>query len=165
MEKTCICPVLRCVSSNWRYEKLYNELGWKLLNLRRWNRCLTLFYKIVNNLTPDYTRNPVPHPHESSYDLRRIAKIGQIQTRTQVFKSSFYPNCLSEWERPDPDIRLSSSVNIVENILSPSQFYYLRQETTRKNDAVRNITLYLNSSYSNTTKTLPRALTHVTRIN
>ena len=56
------------------------------------------------------------------------------------------------------------NVIIVENILSPSQFYYLRQEPTRKNNAVRNITLYLNSSYSNTTKTLPRALTYVTRI-
>ena len=89
-------------------EKLYNELGWESLNLRRWSRRLTLFYKIVNNLTPDYTRNPVPHLHESNYDLRRNATVGQILARTQAFKSSFYPHCLSEWDRLDPNIRLSS---------------------------------------------------------
>ena len=77
-------------------EKLYNELGWESLNLRRWSRRLTLFYKIVNNLTPDYTRHPIPQIYKSNYDLRTNATIRQIQTRTEAFKSSFYPNCLSE---------------------------------------------------------------------
>ena len=110
-------------------DELYNELGWESLNLRRWSRRLTLFYKIVNNLTPDYTRNPVPHPHESNYDLRRNATVGQILARTQAFKSSFYPHCLSEWDRLDPNIRLSSSVNIFKKkllsiIRPPPKFVY-----------------------------------------
>ena len=37
-------------------EKLYNELGWESLNLRRWSRRLILFFKIADNLTPQYTR-------------------------------------------------------------------------------------------------------------
>ena len=98
-------------------EKLYNKLGWESLNLRRWSRRLTLFYKMVNNLTPDYTRNPVPHPHETNYNLRRNATVGQILARTQAFKSSFYPHCLSEWDRLDPNIRLSSSVKIFKKKL------------------------------------------------
>lgn len=56
-------------------EKLYNELGWESLNLRRWSS---------NKLTPDYTRCPIPHLCESHYDLRRHASIGQIQTRFQA---------------------------------------------------------------------------------
>ena len=100
-------------------EKFYNELGCKSLNLRRWSRRLTLFYKTLNNLTPDYTKSPVPHPHESNYDLRRSATIGQILARMQALKSSFYPHCLSEWDKLDPDIRISSSVNMFkEKILS-----------------------------------------------
>ena len=53
------------VSGAWRgtsREKLYAELGWESLSLRRWSRRLTLFFKIANNLTPDYTRDPIP-PH------------------------------------------------------------------------------------------------------
>ena len=98
-------------------DKLYDELGWESLNLRRWSRRLILFYKIVNNLTSDYTRHPIPHLQESNYDLRRRATIGQICARTQGFKSSFYPNCLSEWEKLDPEIRLSSSVNVFKKKL------------------------------------------------
>ena len=116
-------------------EKLYNELGWESLNLRQWSRRLTLFYKIVNNLIPNYTRNPVPHPHESNYDLRINAAIGQILARTQAFKSSFYPHYLSEWDRLDPDIRLSSSVNIFKKKLlsilrPPPKFVYRIHDPT-----------------------------------
>ena len=77
-------------------QKIYGELGWESLNLRRWSRRLVLFYKIINNLTPDYTRSPVPQLQESDYSLRRRAAVGQIRARTERFKSSFYPNCLSE---------------------------------------------------------------------
>ena len=97
-------------------EKLYNELDWESLNLRRRSRRSTLFYKIVNNLTRNYTKSPVPHLHESNYDLRRNATVGQILGRTHAFKSS-NPHCLSEWNRLDPDIRLSSSVNMFKKKL------------------------------------------------
>ena len=40
-------------------EKLCDELGWESLNLRRWIRCLILFYKILNNIILDYTRYPI----------------------------------------------------------------------------------------------------------
>ena len=108
------------VTGAWRgtaRDKLYDELGWESLNLRRWSRRLILFYKIVNNVTLDYTRYPIPHLKESNYDLRRRATIGQLRARTKGFQSSFYPNCISEWERLDPEIRLSSSVNIFKKRL------------------------------------------------
>ena len=58
------------VTGAWRgtsRDKLYDELGWESLNFRRWSRRLILFYKIVNNLTPDYTRYPIfGNPHMSS---------------------------------------------------------------------------------------------------
>ena len=58
------------------HQKIYDELGWESHNLRRWSRRLVLFYKIINNLTPDYTRSPVPQLQESDYSLRRRAAVG-----------------------------------------------------------------------------------------
>ena len=80
------------VSGTWRgtsREKLYAELGWESLSLRRWSRRLTLFYKIVNNLTLNYTRDPIPPHQQSQYSLRKHDVIGQIRTRSEKFKSTF----------------------------------------------------------------------------
>ena len=98
-------------------DNLYDELGWESLNFRRWSRRLSLFYKIVNNLTPDYTRHPLPNPQEATYELRRRTVIGQVFARTKGFKFSFYPNCLLEWDRLDQDIRQSNSLAIFKRRL------------------------------------------------
>ena len=76
------------VTGAWKgtsHDKLYDELGWESLNFRRWSRHLILFYKIVNNLTPDYTRYPILNPQEATYELRRRAVIGQAFARTKGF--------------------------------------------------------------------------------
>ena len=41
-------------------EKLYTDLSWESLSSRKWSRRLTLFYKFVNNLSPEYIVNPIP---------------------------------------------------------------------------------------------------------
>ena len=97
--------------------KLYDELGWESLNLRLWYRRLVLFYKIVNNLTPDYTRIPIPPLRQSSYSLRYPATIGQINARTACFSASFYPSCLLEWNKLPQEIRESPTIGIFKNKL------------------------------------------------
>ena len=91
-------------------EKLCNELGWESLNLRRWSRRLVLFFKFVNNLTPQYIRQPIPPLTQSKYRLRRPNIIGQICARTTSFSASFYPNCLSEWNELDSEVRQSPTL-------------------------------------------------------
>ena len=103
------------VSGTWRgtsREKLYAELGWESLSSRRLSRRLTLFYKIINNLTPLYTKEPIPPLQQSNYSLRNRDVIGRIKARTEKFLSSFYPNCICEWNKLDPEIRLSPSVAV-----------------------------------------------------
>ena len=90
---------------------------WESLSSRRWSRRLTLFYKMINNLLPEYTRDPVPQLQQSHYSLRNQDVIGQIRARTEKFKSSFYPNCLAEWNELDPEIRLAPSVAIFKKRL------------------------------------------------
>ena len=101
------------VTGAWRgtsREKLYNELGWESLDNRRWCRRLTLFYKITNNLTPDYTRDPIPPLHQSEYSLHNQDVIGQLRPRAERFKSSFYPSCLMEWKKLDHSIKASPTI-------------------------------------------------------
>ena len=99
-------------------EKLYEELGWESLSLQRWSRRLVLFYKIVNDITPDCTRYPIPQLPQAIYYFRNADVVGQIRARMTRFKNSFYPDCLSEWNTLDPEIRLSPSLNIFKTKLS-----------------------------------------------
>ena len=41
-----------------------------------------------------------------------------LKDTTEKFKSSFYPNCLSEWNKLDPELRLSPSVAVFKKKLS-----------------------------------------------
>ena len=108
------------VTGTWRgtsRDKLYTELGWESLSSRRWSRRLTLFYKFVNNLCPEYTVDPIPPLHQSQYRLRDQDVIGRLRARTDKFKSSFYPNCLSEWNKLEPELRLAPSVAVFKKKL------------------------------------------------
>ena len=81
------------------------------------SRRLTLFYKMMNNLMPKYTMDPIPQLQQSQYSLRNQDVIGRIRARTENFKSSFYPNCLSEWNELCLEIRTAPSVAIFKKKL------------------------------------------------
>ena len=89
-------------------------LGWETLSARRWSRRLTLFYRIINYLTPLYTKGPLPPLYTLQYSLRRQDASGRIVTRIEKFKSGFHPNCIFEWNTLDPKIRLEPSVAVFE---------------------------------------------------
>ena len=91
-------------------EKIYAELGCESLSCRRWSRRMTLCYKIMNNLTPQYTEDLIPTPHQSKYALRNHDTVGRIGARTEKCQSSFYPDSISEWNTLDPEIRTAPSV-------------------------------------------------------
>ena len=51
--------------------------------------------------------------------LARMAQVvfGRLRARTDKFKSSFYPNCLSEWNKLEPELRVAPSVAIFKKKL------------------------------------------------
>ena len=71
-----------------------------------------MFYKFLNNLCPKYTLDSIPPLHLSQYHLRNHDAIGRLNARTGKFKSSFYPSCLSEWNKLEPAVRLAPSIAI-----------------------------------------------------
>ena len=91
-------------------KKLYAELGWESLSCRRRSRRMTVFFKIINNFTPLYTKVPVPPSYLSQYSLRNQDVLGDWWTGTDKFQSSFYPNCIFEWNKLDPVIRNAPSI-------------------------------------------------------
>ena len=104
--------------------KLYDELGWESLSDRRWGRRMTLYYKIVNGLTPAYLFEHVPN--EAPRVLRKFVPKAPL-TKTLRYANSFFPYCIKHWETLDCDIKYSTSVQtfknkINDNIRSESSF-------------------------------------------
>ena len=62
-------------------------------------------------------KDPLPPQQPLQYCLRNQDVIGRIKARTEKFQCSFYPHCLSEWNKLDPEIRLAPSVAIFKNKL------------------------------------------------
>ena len=92
--------------------KIDDKLAWESLNLRRWSRHLILVYKILNNFTPDYTRYPILQLKMVPWSFSKEDVVGQVRTTTSKLKSTFYPQCLSEWNKLDPSNTSSSPLRI-----------------------------------------------------
>ena len=78
---------------------------------------MILFYKIMNNITPMYTKELIPPPQHVHYFLRTQDVIGRLGGRSEKFQSSFYPNCISEWNKLDPEIRNVPSIGMFKTKL------------------------------------------------
>ena len=80
-----------------RRDKLYEQLVWESLHSRREFRRLTQFYKIMNNLTPGYLREPVPDPLMHLFGPRSTNVLPQVPCRNDRYRNSFYPDAISSW--------------------------------------------------------------------
>ena len=86
-------------------DKVYEELGWEPLNLRRYLRRMTVFYKIMNGLTPQYLFDPVTPPRTHLYGTSTTNDLHPMKCRTQRFKNSFFPDGIDCWNNIGPEIR------------------------------------------------------------
>ena len=96
------------VSGAWRRtstDKLFEEHGWESLAHRRRYRRLCLFYKIINNCIPEYTRRYLPIFKQNPCDLRRPRIFAEERTNANRYSNSFYPYCIKAWNNLDPSIR------------------------------------------------------------
>ena len=95
-------------------EKTYQELG---LESPRWYRKLAMFYKIYKNKNPFYLFNLMPKK-TSCYATRNVDYIPLIKIKHNVFKNTFFPFAIIEWNKLDPTIRNAESFGIFKsNIL------------------------------------------------
>merc|ERR1712074_51435 len=73
-------------------DKIYEELGWETLDSRCQCHRLIMFYKLINNFTPNYLKVPIPIRNRSS---SRITRIPTLHCRTNKYINSFYPNSIT----------------------------------------------------------------------
>ena len=92
-------------------DKVYEQLGWESLHLRRWFRRLTVFYKIMTGLTPKYLYDPVPPPRTHLYGTSCTNDLHPMRCKTQRFQNSFYPDAVKCWNNIGPEIRKLNTLN------------------------------------------------------
>ena len=116
------------VSGTWKgtnRDKILEELGWETLDHRRFFRRLTQFYKIMNNLTPEYLKVPIPPLHGHLFGCRSTNVIRPISCRTERYQNSFFPNGVTSWNDIGPELRGSKSLSAFKknilNIIRPKK--------------------------------------------
>ena len=91
--------------------KMYDELGWESLTDRRWCRRLFHFYKIQNNLTPPYLKDPIPALRNHLFGSRSENVINEIRCKSKSYSNSFYPDTIRCWNKIGPELRNSPNLN------------------------------------------------------
>ena len=99
---------------------LYEEAGWETLETRRKIHKLTLFFKMINGLSPQYLLDLVPATIDSSsnYNLRNSNNIHLVNARTALYYNSFLPSVVRDWNNIPDDRRNVDSVTAFKNVLS-----------------------------------------------
>ena len=117
----------RLVSIN----SLLTETGWETLSVRRHKHKLTLFYKMRNNLCPEYLSLLVPTNVGSTvgYSLRNANDIRTVNANTQLYFNSFLPSVVREWNELPRHVQDSSTLLTFKNYMnsntsSPPLYYY-----------------------------------------
>ena len=82
-------------------DKLYCELGLEALEDRRFCRRLCFFYNIVNGIAPSYLLDYLPEQITTSYGLRTKPTIYARMVQTERYRNTFFPFCISEWNKLD----------------------------------------------------------------
>ena len=113
---------------------LYSEIGWDTLEARRKQKQkLTLFYKMVHNLTPNYITSLIPstvNETSSNYNLRNSNDIITVNARTSQYFSSLLQSFIREWNALTEEQRNATTVTSFKYQLNqPSssipKFYYV----------------------------------------
>ena len=92
-------------------ERLYQELGFESLQLRLWFRKLRFFYKIYKNNQHSYLSNIVPQ-RSFTFNTRNIDKVPLFKLSHNIFKNSFFPLTVIEWNKLDPNLRNENDFHI-----------------------------------------------------
>lgn len=94
-------------------DSLLAELGWQPLRIRRQTHKLYLFYKIMNQLTPEYLRYIIPHQRPDNYGLRSTsnATLTIPFSRLSSTRNAYTHSTVKLWNTLPHDIRSVDSLN------------------------------------------------------
>ena len=98
---------------------LMQEIGWEDMKTRRSIHKLTFYFKIINNLTPNYLKELLPSQvfERTHYFLRSYPDFTLFPVRTERFKKSFFPSSTMLWNDIDTSVRNLDSVILFKKVL------------------------------------------------
>ena len=111
---------------------LTREAGWESLSERRRKHKLLLYFEMVNGLCPSTLSALVPQSigRTSSYSLRGSQNHRIPTCRTELYKRSFLPTVIEEWNKLAVEIRDQNSIFCFKNYLNrnkptPKRLYFI----------------------------------------
>ena len=98
---------------------LYNETEWSTLASRREKQRLILMYKIINGLAPSHLSSIFSNyvNDQQRYELR-TKNIQLLFSRTETYRSSFFPSAIRLWNSLDPSARSAETLSEFKSKLS-----------------------------------------------
>ena len=108
------------ITGCWRVSNqnsLYEELGWESLSDRRWSRRLIQFYKIKNDMTPNYLKDKIPLFRGRSLRNDNETHIQEIMCTIAKYQNSFFPDAIRSWNNIGNDFCSSQSLGIFKTNL------------------------------------------------
>ena len=97
-------------------EKLYSEPYLESLQNRRCYRRLSFLYKVIAIQSLSYVFNMFPRKN-TSRPTRGSDNIPLLGTKYNLFKNSYFPAAVKEWNRLDIDIWKSDSISIFKKLI------------------------------------------------
>ena len=91
-------------------ERLYQELELESLGDRRCYRRLIFFFNIVTHNSPNYLYTLLPD-NQRSYDAERNKLFLVPFSHTNYFTNTFFPYCVSEWNKLGKELRNATSIS------------------------------------------------------
>ena len=143
VQKECI-RVITGLTRSCTLHNLYSESGFQPLSSRRKNHKLCMFYKIKNGLVPEFLLNKLPPmaATRNHYNVRHRDLFTPIRCNTKLYRNSFFPSTVREWNELPTHVRDSPSLEAFKQELikldgpklTPPWFY----SGNRKNNILLN---------------------------
>jgi hypothetical protein len=106
------------------HEKILKELGWEPLSTRRQNHQLVMFFKMRNQITPNYLSELIPQTISSRRsDLRNRNDYVVPFARTERFKNYFSIVVVKMWNNLPEHAKSHTSLPIFKKYLNDSHGY------------------------------------------
>ena len=104
---------------------LINDVAWPMLASRRRIHRLTMFYQIVNDLSPPYLRDLLPARvgERSRYNMRTGQNFTVPLCRTNTYLKSFFPYTMTEWNRLENSVTNAPTLSSFKSRYKPNPTY------------------------------------------
>jgi hypothetical protein len=93
------------------HSALYNETKWQRLDIRRYNQCMALLFKMLKKEAPESLIELLPgrRADQTSYNIRNSLNLTIPKSGSTAHYKSFIPSVCREWNKLPEDMKTCNS--------------------------------------------------------